>query len=199
MKNIVVLVVCLLITTACAASPTATQTASLPDGNAEPDTIPDVETGSDQGTKEASSGAQSGGPAISTGLFLDADQAGVEVFDSDPTISRYRLVRVNFDLLGGAAGPPLDGSGVGERLEFYLFDGDQYIAVMDRKEVNQAGGFTWFGHLEGVENSQVMLVVEENVMVGKITIAKSTYSVRYYQDDIHVVMELDQAAFPPDG
>jgi hypothetical protein len=199
MRNIAVLFVCLIMLTACAAPPAATQTAPLPGGNAEPDTIPDGDIGSDQGAGETSSVSKIDAPGISIGLFVDADSVVVEEFEDDPTISRYRLVRVDFDLLGGAAGPPLDGSGVGERLEFYLFDGDPYIAVMDRKEVNQSGGFTWVGHLEGVEGSQVILVVEENVMVGKITMAKSNYKVRYYQDDMHIVMELDQAAFPPDG
>ena len=105
---------------------------------------------------------------ISHELFSDA---GIrqDTFARDPSVIRGRYIRINFDLLGDKNGPPLDGSGLGKRLLLNFFDDTIFTGVMDRLEQNPSGSYTWIGHLAGVEYSQIILVVNDELMVGHIS------------------------------
>ena len=87
---------------------------------------------------------------------------------SDKRVLRTRFADVNLDALaaqaGGAPGRP---AGVGN-IRLNLFDDTSFAAVPDRIEVTGPGRFAWTGHLEGVELSEVTLVVADRVLAGNI-------------------------------
>ena len=53
---------------------------------------------------------------------------------------------------------------------------------------------TWIGHVEGVPESRVFLVVQDGRLVGHITLPEARYGVRHAGDGLHVVNEIDPSA-----
>lgn len=134
--------------------------------------------------------------AQTTGLFAPAEGHGIPTI-SDPTVTRARFITVDLERLGGLAGPPHNGSGVGERVLLNLFDDAIYTAILDRVEATDQG-YIWIGHLADVEYSLVTLVVHEaGLLIGKVATPSLLYEVRY-DGATQMVVELDPAAFPPE-
>jgi hypothetical protein len=71
--------------------------------------------------------------------------------------------------------------------------------VLDRWEDRSTTSFNWLGHIEGIPSSQVTLVVEDGVMVGNIRVADSFFQIRYLGAGLHVVQQINESGFPPDG
>ena len=137
------------------------------------------------------------GNAANDELFYDApdsaalkasQEAGQEQEEQDPTIVRSRDVLVNFVLLSEA-----------DFVTLNMFDDVYLIAVKDRLERRSATDYTWFGTIAGMEQSQVILVVENGSMAGNITVDGQIYQVRNKGGEIHVIREIDQSAFPEEA
>ena len=114
----------------------------------------------------------------------------------DPGVIRVRYVKVNFDPLQrstDAERPPK------ELIILNLFDDVTFSAVMDRIEKRSIGNYTWFGHIDGISLSNVILVIEGSVMVGNITTPGRIYQVRFLTDGIHIIREIDQSVFPSEA
>lgn len=127
-------------------------------------------------------------------LFVDAQGAWARE-PGEPTVMRGRLVEINFELLAnntqrGAA------SGVTDSLQLNLFEDVHFTARLDRVESNPSGSYTWLGHLEGLEYSQVIFVVKDGIMMGKVATQTANYEVRYAGEALHEVVQINQAAFP---
>jgi hypothetical protein len=131
------------------------------------------------------------------GLFTEAAVQGGNERDDDLTVLRSRYVKVRFDLLVGRDGSPV-GQEAGSTLTLNLFEDVVLTGVLERVEFNQSGGFTWFGHVEGVALSQVTLVVKDGLLVGNVVMPAVFYQVRLAGGGVHAVHEIDLAAFPPD-
>lgn len=131
------------------------------------------------------------------GLFTDAE--GDLPTPDDPTIIRTRFVYVNLDPLGGAGNSAEGRPAVANVLVLNPFEDVVFTAVLDRVELSSSGSLYWIGHVEGVEYSQVTLVVKDRVMVGNITTPGAFYQVRYASNGVHAVHQIDQAAFPPEA
>ncbi|MCP4536490.1 MAG: hypothetical protein GY832_05030, partial [Chloroflexi bacterium] len=112
-----------------------------------------------------------------------------------PHAIRSRLVDVNWNVLGGANGPPHDGTGKGKRLQLNLFSDREFVAVYDRVEQNLSGSFTWVGHLQGIEYSTVLFVVQEQQMVGLVAAPGESFEIRPVAGGAHVVLQVDESAF----
>ena len=132
-------------------------------------------------------------------LFTDSAIQGALGTAGDPTIIRTRFVSVNFDLLGGADTLSRDLADVGDVVVLNLFDDVVFTAVLDRVEPNRSGGYSWIGHLERMEYSQVILVVKDGLMAGNIALPGAFYQVRYVGNGVHAIYEINQSAFPPDA
>ena len=139
------------------------------------------------------------------GKAAEAPGVFVSLYDSrttldkqaaDPTIFRSRFVRINWDTVSSADSGQTSKSG---RLTLNFFEDAIFNTVLDRREVHSARKSTWSGHIEGVQVSQVTLVVEDGVMVGNIRIADSYFQIRYAGADVHVVQQIDESRFPPEG
>jgi hypothetical protein len=130
------------------------------------------------------SGATPDPAQLLTGL---AGQGEVEVPD-DPLIIRSRRVRVNLGML--------DSARAGETVQAHLFEDATCDIVLERKESTPSGGTAWSGHVAGVEGSQVTLIVGGGQMACNIVLPDAHYQIRYLEDNIHVINELDPTAFP---
>jgi hypothetical protein len=140
------------------------------------------------------------GPVAQIGdvLFADLGVAGDATTTDDPTIIRTRFADVNLDLLAGGGDTSSEPSGVASVLVLNLFEDVTFTALYDRLEINPSGSFSWIGHLEGVDRSQVILVVNGEMVMGDISMPGAFYQVRYAGDGVHVIHEIDQTAFPPE-
>ncbi len=133
-------------------------------------------------------------------LFIDAAVEGGLDRRGDPTIIRTRLVDINFDLLGGAyAAPQRDSSAASDLVRLNLFNNVVFTAVLDRRQPNQIGGYSWIGHLQGVAHSQVILVVKDGITSGAITLPGALYQVRYAGNGVHAIYQIDPSDFPPEA
>lgn len=132
------------------------------------------------------------------GLFLSVPEPGSTTFElPDETVLRSRFVRVDFALLTGFLEHRRH---LGERLDLDLFDDVCLPAIVEEVSSPSQGGVTAIGRVVGHPTSQVVLVVRESdeVLVGSITIESAFYAVRYVERDVHVILEVDQNAFPPE-
>jgi len=133
------------------------------------------------------------------GLFTP-DGVGVENTvnegEEDPTVIRSRLVHIKFELLSKDDKAPCTMADVSSSLTLNLFEDVVFTAILDRFELNRSGSFTWIGHIDGIAQSQVTLVIKGDIMSGNITLPDAFYQVRYRGDGLHVVYKIDQSAFP---
>jgi len=126
-----------------------------------------------------------------TELFSEAERGGSLDTGDDPTIARVRFVDINYGLLEGAE--------VGDALILNLFDDVVFTAILDRLEATSAEGYSWIGHLEGVQYSQVILVVRGGQMAGNIALPGENYQVRFAGNGVHANYEIDQTTFPSEA
>lgn len=128
-------------------------------------------------------------------LFVDSDSDT----DSAPGayVARSRFVKVNISLL-------MDENKVprrlitGEKVLLNLFPDKQFVGVLDRIEETSPNSYTWFGTLENIELSQVLMVYSDGVFIANISSPQGVYEVKLVQDDLYQVIEIDQSKFPQD-
>lgn len=78
-----------------------------------------------------------------------------------------------------------------------LFDDAQFVADLDTVE-RSTRGMVWIGHLRGIEQSQVVIVVSNDVVSGNISMPAARYHIRYAGNGVHEVQKIDTALFPQD-
>lgn len=121
----------------------------------------------------------------------------------DPIIIRSRYVRVNFGLLTKSEAPipdtPQPGPIQKSPIVFNLFGDVSFTTIKDRIEARSKNRYTWYGHIEGMAHSQVIIVVEDGSMAGDIRVSGDLYEIRPIGEGIHAIYEIDQSAFPPDA
>jgi uncharacterized integral membrane protein len=105
----------------------------------------------------------------------------------DPAIIRSRYVHVNFDLIKGKE----------TQIVLNLFSDASFNVIKDRVEDRSANKYTWFGHAEGKNSSQVILVVEDGNLAGNILITNELYQIRPIGNGIHAIYKIDQSLLPP--
>jgi hypothetical protein len=129
-------------------------------------------------------------PAIPS-LFLESSLEIKTEISTDPTIIRSRYVKLNLNLLGE--------SEVGDEISLNLFDDVVYTAILEEKEPTLTNGYTWTGYLDGIQHSQVILIIGGDQVAGNITLPGAFYEIRYTGDGMHIVYQVDQSAFPPEA
>jgi hypothetical protein len=122
------------------------------------------------------------------------------------TVRRSRYVGVTLQQMPTAGGPSADQR---PSIRLDLFDDVSVTAVFDRFDPD-ARGTTWVGHVEGQPLSTVTLVYQDDVMTGSVLTPDATYLIRPAPADLraatplaagslHVVEDIDQAGFRPEG
>jgi len=129
------------------------------------------------------------------GLFVPSAARG----RADPSIDRAsvrsRFVTVNFGLFTRTR-PTLDSGdlGLANTLKLNLFEDAIFTAVLDRAEGGTPNDFHWIGHIDGVKYSEVILVVEDEVMAGSVEIPGYSYQVQYAGNGVHVIYQINPKA-----
>ena len=116
----------------------------------------------------------------------------------DPTVSRARSVTVNWSAVNDTDATSQKQAAGEIGLTLNLFDDAIFRAVLDRREV-RSKSVIWLGHIEGIDKSQVTLVIEDTVMAGNIRLPGAYFQVRYAGSGLHSVRQIDESQFPPEG
>ena len=95
----------------------------------------------------------------------------------DPTVSRARFVTVNWNAMNDGDATSQKQAAGESGLIVNLFDDAIFRAVLDRREV-RSKSVIWLGHIEGIDKSQVTLVIEDAVMAGNIRLPGAYFQVR---------------------
>src|SRR3990170_5841388 len=147
-------------------------------------------------------------------LFTDAasyavPSAQIERERQDPTIRRSRHVPVNIGLLHRPevlpSQVPFNGTELAlpsaqeGTIMLNLFTDVSFKVVKHRIEMRSVNRYTWFGHIDGVEDSQAILVVEDGDMAGSIIIPAANYQIRPVGGNIQAVYEIDTSAYPSEA
>ena len=145
-------------------------------------------------------------PTVTTpdsGLFLEAFPPPQSLPTDRPDVLRSRLVRIDFAQLADTFSVASTGQDAhtpapsGISLTLNLFDDVLLRAILDRVDYRSPQSYTWIGHLDGVELSLVSLSIEGEVMIGNVTLPGAYYQIRYLQEDLHLVNEINQEVLPP--
>ena len=131
-----------------------------------------------------------------TGLFRDATVTNEIGKTREPFIVRTRFVEINFKALIRKDVSYETKSYVSKTLILNLFENVCFTAILDRLELRTISDFSWIGHIEGTEHSEVILILKDRIMVGNITIPFDRYQVRYVKNGTHAILEINQSGFP---
>jgi len=129
-------------------------------------------------------------------LFADAPQRAARGAAADRTTIRSRRVAIDAAAL---VDPDIVDVRMAARgsLLLNLFDDTSFWAVRDR--IDQASdGFTWVGHIPGIELSTVTLASVDGAISGSIVMPDAVYSIRFVGGGVHEVAQVDQSKFPPE-
>ncbi len=134
--------------------------------------------------------ADSGDPLL---LLDPVDQLPAVMPDLEDFVIRYRPVTVRLDTL--------DGAGPGDALALELFDDESLVGIIERVERRSKRRYSCFGHIDGFPSSHMLLVVEVDVMIARISLPSLglLYTVRYASDGVHLICELDESAMSECG
>ncbi len=130
--------------------------------------------------------------AQSAGIFKDAAAKGSAGPRTRPAMGRSRLVTVD---LSPFSSPQAREAAT---LALNLFPDATFTGVRDSARSLPLGGVVWVGHLRGVPNGYVTLVVSGGVMAGNISMPGASYEVRYAGGRAHTVYKVDYAGYPPE-
>ncbi|MBT3923854.1 MAG: hypothetical protein HOF21_14900, partial [Nitrospina sp.] len=132
-------------------------------------------------------------------LFMAAENIdGIQARQSQ-TIVRSRFVNVDFSLLPDPEENFDAELGAEIKLILNFFPEIEFTALIHKIEKNRSGSYSWFGKLEDIPMSQVVLVVHKNKVIGNVSKPNLTYQMRHTKDGIHTVYEINPSNFPPDG
>jgi len=139
------------------------------------------------------------GDESSGGLFTDSSTAGSLDVTKDPKVMRARYVNIRFDLLDPANPGPGAWLHKGDVLLLNLFEDAAFSTVLDQAIANSDNSYTWVGHLEGIELSNVTLSVENGIMSGNVVFPGGFYAIRYAGNGVHAIKQMNESAFPPEA
>jgi hypothetical protein len=122
-----------------------------------------------------------------TPVTLQADTAPAV---RDKQVTRARPVKIDLQLLTKASAP-------GQAIALNLFDDVNLVAQADRIERTERG-VNWIGQVQGIPQSQVVIVANGDVVSGNISMPQARYHIRFVGNGVHEVQRIDQSLFPKD-
>jgi peptidyl-Asp metalloendopeptidase len=147
-------------------------------------------------------------PSQSPPLFesIEAESPRMALDPAEPQVLRKKVVNVNFALLCDLEKNSIEAAARGKApstaLTLNLFDDVTLIARIHTIEPTKSGGFSGVGYIEGSPGSETVMVVTGDIMSLNVNIPGTAgepnrfFQVRYQQDGIHKVQEIDQTQFP---
>ena len=140
---------------------------------------------------------QRGGENIPA-LFLPSSSATVAAdsskgFVRDRQVIRSRPVNIDRSLFDAAAGMRAGT----QTIALNLFENVNFVAVADHIRHGERG-ITWVGHLRGVDKSNVVLILNGDIVSGNISMPMARYHIRFTGNGGHEVQRIDPRLFPRD-
>lgn len=83
----------------------------------------------------------------------------------------------------------------GSTIDFNLFEDVNFSAKAYRVETRGRGKFSWFGHVNGADESQVTLVVDGKTLTGNIVVNRRMFQVRPMHGGAHIIKEVIPEGF----
>ncbi|MDE0476120.1 MAG: hypothetical protein OXI50_16330 [Gammaproteobacteria bacterium] len=144
-------------------------------------------------------GIQAPPPGQPAGLFFDplpagALSAGAVIAPGVPQpagsmSSRRRLAAVDFRQLGETVA----------ELALNLFDDATFTGIVMQAAPTFSGGYVLSGRLAGVENGTMTLVVNGNIIAGRVWTPEATYRISPADGGFHAIQQVDRERLPPLG
>ena len=116
----------------------------------------------------------------------------------DREIVRSRRVVIDLNLLPRSADRQTGGIATASVISLNLFDDVNFVAEADRVE-RTSRGMAWVGRLRGIDLSQVVIIVNGDVVAGNISMPEGRYHIRFVGKGVHEVQEIDQSLFPQEA
>ncbi|MEE9398310.1 MAG: CAP domain-containing protein [Methylococcales bacterium] len=125
-------------------------------------------------------------------IFLDLDNNETSVLEpvNENIVIRERAVLVETQAIKKSFGV----------LYLNLFNDVDITAIRDRVEEIDSESFAWIGHVDGIENSEITLVIDGDGLglSGAIKFAEFYFHIRPLESGHHVIREIDFSAFETD-
>ncbi|MEE4380319.1 MAG: CARDB domain-containing protein, partial [Candidatus Competibacteraceae bacterium] len=115
------------------------------------------------------------------------------------TTIRSRPVAIDWLALEEEIRTPGSQATIRQNITLNLFPDVIIDARIDRAVTRSITQYTWFGKPVGVEQGQVILVIDGNRISGNILIDNAFYQIRPTSDDTHIIKEIDQSRFPDEA
>ena len=103
--------------------------------------------------------------------------------------SRRRLVSVGSGQLGDTIA----------ELALNLFDDATFTGLVVQAAPTFSGGYVLSGRLAGVENGTLTLVVNGNIVAGRVWTSEATYRMPPADGGFHAIQQVDRERLPPLG
>jgi peptidyl-Asp metalloendopeptidase len=143
------------------------------------------------------------GESGSESLFFPSNKVLTQKGDSDRGVIRSRTIEINLNAIDAATDMPPDIPAEkrldrGRFVRMELFDGQAYAAVLDRFEQLSMTSYNWIGHIPEVVGSEVTFAVVDGIMFGNIRFIDALYQVRYSEEGVQILKEVDLRSFAPE-
>ncbi len=143
----------------------------------------------------SSSGESNKGVPLFSEIITQAELGNID----DPTVIRQRTANVNFKSLLNENIPPETALNAADSIILNLFEDVRLTAVLDRLDATLPEFYSWIGHIAGMAQSKVILVVGDELIKGSVTMPDAFYKISHIGNDTHVIYEIDQTRFPPES
>jgi len=115
-----------------------------------------------------------------------------------PTVSRARPIVINPDFFALATQARWHLEHWPQLLDLDLFPDVHAVFQIENAYEAKSGGLVLTGGLEGIPGGMVHAVIHREVAIFDVAFPNALYHVRYVNDDLHQVLQIDQANFPAD-
>ena len=132
-----------------------------------------------------------------SGIFTDTSRRGTVDPGSSRTVRRLRRVEVDVGRVFPGGAPP-SAARAADRVTLDLFPDVCVTAIREQATDLAPGKVQWIGRVEGAPHGTAILVIDDTLMVGTVTIDRQVFRISYVGDGVHAVADIDQSAFPRD-
>ncbi len=122
----------------------------------------------------SSSGESNKGVPLFSEIITQAELGNID----DPTVIRQRTANVNFKSLLNENIPPETALNAADSIILNLFEDVRLTAVLDRLDATLPEFYSWIGHIAGMAQSKVILVVGDELIKGSVTMPDSHSTMR---------------------
>jgi peptidyl-Asp metalloendopeptidase len=134
--------------------------------------------------------------AVPLPLFKDAPTPKENALAADPNLLRVRYVYADTAALQPALVDLQASPTAMPVLDLPLFADAHFTARLKKLEISLSGGKIFSGDLQGVADSAVVLSVQDNVLVGSVSLPGTSYQVGYNGSGVDYIVQINPGGVP---